>query len=379
MTETETRDAALRILDNPEQNRVLSTRSGDRIDKLVRDLPAFAQRAVVTQDPDYASAFRNVIQNSRYTPNDTEQAALLRAWDWKQRAQSETTTSGGYTIPVFIDPTVVFSDYESPNDFMRICNVVDITTKSWHGILSSGAAGGFGSESTEYADTSLTSLSQPTIDTHIWQGVIPFSIEVGQDWPDFAGEFTKVLAVELDESLVSKFSNGNGSTEPNGIITALVAAAATVLVTSTVDGSFSETDLNAVWSAVPTKYRRKATWMANSTVVDQVRAMTTNSNLFSRASVPYDPYSVEMLFNKPFLENDYFPVSSTTTGSVNRLVVGDWNSYTIVRRVGMDVEVVPLLHATGNNRPSGQRALIGRARFGADATNVNGFRLLANT
>jgi hypothetical protein len=39
------------------------------------------------------------------------------------------------------------------------------------------------------------------------------------------------------------------------------------------------------------------------------------------------------------------------------LIAGNFDRYHIIDRVGMTVELVPHLFATGNNRPSGQRGL----------------------
>ena len=60
---------------------------------------------------------------------------------------------------------------------------------------------------------------------------------------------------------------------------------------------------------------------------------------------------------------------STTHGSGDNyiLIVGDFSNYVIADRIGMSVELVPHLFATGNNRPSGQRGFFAFYRTGADS------------
>ena len=58
------------------------------------------------------------------------------------------------------------------------------------------------------------------------------------------------------------------------------------------------------------------------------------------------------------------------------LIVGDFDNYVIADRVGMSVELIPHLFATGNNRPSGQRGLFAFYRVGADSVNDGGFAIL---
>ena len=53
------------------------------------------------------------------------------------------------------------------------------------------------------------------------RGFIPYSIEVGMDYPSFASEMSFLLAQGYDELLVNKFTIGSGSGEPKGILTAI--------------------------------------------------------------------------------------------------------------------------------------------------------------
>ncbi len=103
----------------------------------------------------------------------------------------------------------------------------------------------FDAEGAEVSDDSLTSLVQPSVTVFMARGFIPYSIEIGEDWPGFQMEMARLLMAGYDELLVDKFSRGSGSGEPKGILTALAAASPTVIVTSTTDGAFGQEDIYA--------------------------------------------------------------------------------------------------------------------------------------
>jgi HK97 family phage major capsid protein len=58
------------------------------------------------------------------------------------------------------------------------------------------------------------------------------------------------------------------------------------------------------------------------------------------------------------------------------LLFGDFNNYVIADRIGMTVELIPHLFATGSNRPSGSRGIYAYYRVGADSVNDTAFELL---
>jgi HK97 family phage major capsid protein len=208
--------------------------------------------------------------------------------------------------------------------------------------------------------------------------MIQYSLEVAEDWPNFASEFSTTLATQYDDLLVQKFSTGTGTNEPTGVLTALAAASATCLVTSAVDGAFSDTDLTNTWAALPTRYRQRSAWMADVTVANRVRL---TSALYHASTVTLDGTvgAAEVVNGRQFIENGYFPVWSSTTGASTRLVLGDWSQFVIARRLGITIEVVGLIPNVSHNRPDGTRGLFAYARIGSDVANVNAFRYQANT
>jgi HK97 family phage major capsid protein len=209
------------------------------------------------------------------------------------------------------------------------------------------------------------------------RGFIPFSIEVGQDYPSFAEEMSALLAAGYDELLVDKFTRGSGSGEPFGILTAL-SANTNVRVTVTAAPAIGTADPYKVWAALPQKYRRKAAWLMSISVNNAMRQLGTSTQ-FHANTVNLEEQWLNALMNKPVAESPYMPdTTTTTTATTGYAVVCDFNNYLIARRGGMSVELVPTLFDVTSNRPTGQRGWFAYARIGGNSVNDLGFRLLVN-
>lgn len=386
MTWQEAREGALRALDDSDNYAIrdLSTHQLDILDRQVRQQHKtdLARRMVVTESPAYRSAFMKITT----APDggnilDDEERHALRMHDEYQRAeraQSESNASGGYAIPVLIDPSVILTDQELDNPFLRIANIVDIQTNAWKGVSSAGVVWSFDSEAAEVSDDSLTSLAQPTVSVFTARGFIPFSIEISQDWPGFQSEMARLLSFGWDDLLLSKLTNGNGTSEPKGVTTALTAQTSTETVTLT-DGAFGQEDIYAVWKKLGQKYRKRASWMMSVGVMNKIRQFGA-ANVYHATTVTLQEGAVETLFGRPVYENAYMPDFTGTTGAANIAVVGDFGmGYTIARRQGLNVELVPHLLATANNLPSGSRGWFAYARLGGNVVNNSAFQILVNT
>jgi HK97 family phage major capsid protein len=83
----------------------------------------------------------------------------------------------------------------------------------------------------------------------------------------------------------------------------------------------------------------------------------------------------ELLIKRPMAVSSY--VDATYGSGDNQiLVVGDFQNYVLADRIGMQVELISHLFATGNNRPSGQRGLFAFYRMGADSVSDGAFSVL---
>jgi HK97 family phage major capsid protein len=379
MGRDEARDKALAALEVRDLTEHLTDKQLEHLDRTFRaktnslDGSHVARMLLLSENEHYQSAFQEVITKAQPVL-DADQARAVKAFN-EFRAMSLTDAAGGFGVPVLIDPSVIMTAQGHPNDFFAIANVKLITTDEWKGVSSAGSTWSFDAEAAEVSDDSPT-LAQPTVTTHKAQGFIPFSIEVGSDYPNFAAEMAALLSEGYSELVVEKLTTGSGSGEPKGVVTALDAVT-TSEVTPTTDGAFGAVDLYKLWDNLPIRFRRKPTtaWMSSTDVMNEVRNFGTT--LGSNFTVDLTDESIPRLFNRRYYENDYCADFTGTTGAANLLILGDWSAFVIAQRAGMAVELVP--HLLGSNRrPSGQRGLYAWARIGSDVVATNAMRLLQN-
>jgi len=374
------RDAALRILESRDNAYGLAPRQVDQVEKHIRRNDDVARRTLVTENDDYKRAFTKFMSEGNQAAaflDDDERQAMKRYYEY--RAASEgTTTAGGFAVPVLIDPSIILTDQETDNPFLQpgFARVIDVNTNVWKGISSAGMSWSFDAEAAEVSDD-MTTLAQPSVTVYTARGFIPYSLEIGQDWPGFESEMARLLAVGYDELLVDKFTRGSGSAEPYGIRTYLETTSA-AQVTSTTDGAFGQEDVYGTWAALGQKYRRRASWLMSVDMMNRVRQLGTSTN-FHAYSVNITAGELPLLFNRPVYESPYMPSFSSTTGAATRLIVGDFSNYVIARRAGMTVELVPHLTSTGNNLPQGRRGWFAWARIGGAPVNASAFKIQLNT
>ena len=380
MGRREARDAALSMLEDRSGTQHLRSDQLDQVDALLRgdrtdsfDGDWLARAALLTESDAYRSAWQQVMTRERPLLTNEETHAL-RAYEEFRAMSIGTDTSGGYGVPVFIDPTVILTAQGSANPFRRISRIEKITNDEWKGVSSAGVTWSYDAEGSTVSDDTPT-LGQPTVTTAMARGFVPFSIEVGMDYPNFAEQMAILLGEGLDELQASTFATGSVSTNFRGILTALDANTNVEVVTTT-DGTFSATDINKTWNALPDRFKGNATWLMSHAVGSDV-ATFGNSNNLSFVTVDLTAV-VQTLRARPVEFSSYFPGSLATTGAANILVVGDFRNYVIAERVGMNVELVPHLFDVTNNRPTGQRGWFAWARHGGNTVNDLAFRLLQN-
>jgi len=369
------RDAALAIIDRDGSH--LAARNGDNVDRLVRsrngncDGTQIAKRLVLTENDAYRSAFMKGVLHS--SPAFTSDEA--RALD-EYRAMSEGSDSaGGYGVPVLIDPSIILTSGAAAAPVLDLARVVTITTDEWKGVSSEGMSWSYDAEAAEVSDDSPT-LAQPTVPVYSARGFIPYSIEVGDDYPGFAAEMRRLMDQGYIDLVAQQTITGSGSSQPTGIFTALDANT-NVEVVVTTDGAFGAVDLLKVWKSLPERYRGNSTWVCSVDVENEIRSFSAGADS-AYYTVDLAAGGIGTLFGRPIRTTDYAPEFTGTTDPANILAVGDFSNYLIAQRAGMNIELIPHLFGTGNGRPTGQRGWFATARHGMDSVNDLGFRLLQN-
>ena len=381
MSVPEARDQALRVLDDRTASAHLRPDQKDEVERQVRKSTDIARRILVTENESYRTAWQKLVTDPQggITLTDAERTAM-QAW-MEYRALSEgTTTAGGFGIPVFIDPSIIMTAQGTDNPFLELAKQVDVNTNQWKGVSSAGVSWQFNyAEGSAVTDNSPT-LAQPTVPINMARGFLPYSIELGQDYPGFADEMATLLASGYDEILVDKFTRGAGQSnlEPNGILTAL-SANTNVRVALSAAPTMGATDPYRVWQALPQRFRRNASWLMSVATNNAIRQLGT-ANVYHAFTVNLPQDWADTLFRRAVRESPYMPDTTTTTAStIGLAVVGDFSNYLIARRGGMSVELIPMLFDVTFNRPTAQRGWFAYARIGGGSINDLGFRLLTNS
>lgn len=372
------RDKALAVLERAQH---LSPEQAERAESLFRSTDKdcrgdyLSKRALITESEAYRSAFAQVLTEAHPVLSDAEARALRDLKVLEREMNITTPGDGGYGVPVTIDPSIIVTDQGSSTILRQIATTKTITTKDWRGVSAAGVSWAFETESAAANDISPT-LAQPVIHAHKAQGFIPFTIEVGMDYPDFAGEMARILGIGYDELLADKLSRGSGTGEPFGVWSALAPVAGSqVEVTS--DGVLQAADITKMWTALPDRWKGSASWLISYDVGEEISAFG-NSSMESFFSVDLNGV-LSTIRQRPVHYDSYAPEFTGTTGQASIAVLGSFKNFYIAQRAGMNVEMVQHLFDTSTGTPNGQRGLYAWTRVGSDVVVDDAFRLLVST
>ena len=342
-----------------------------------------ARRAIVTGRPSYMSAFMTGISRSQPSFTAMEKYALEQYWQLdemqyrgERRSASEGTGNlGGYGVPIQIDPTVVPAGGELAS-IADAATIVEAIGPTWKGVVSDpSVAFEWHGEASVVADSTPT-LVQPVIDVFTADQWIPWSFEVGQDFPNFQENFTAAINNGYQDLLAQATAIGSGSGQPFGLFTAMQNTTTSPShVTVTTAGSISATDVRAAWSAVPPRFRKNATWVCHEDVLTRLRNI---DGAASQVDLVVDRAGTTIM-GRPVLTSSYCPDWTGTSGAASYLVVGDLSGYTIAKRTGLVVELISHVRDHTTARPTMQRGWLATARFGATVTVPQALRLLSNS
>ncbi len=337
------------------------------LSKVVGDQRAVARHYLATGSDAYRSAFFKLLGGPGHVLTEAEGRAVEEA-----RAASLTNAAGGFAVPFTLDPSIILTNAGTANPFRQISRTVQITTDQWNGVSTAGVTASWDGEAAEVSDDAPT-LAQPSIDVEKAQAFIPFSIEIGMDWQNFQSDAAMLFSDAKDRLEGAAFATGagSGSDQPTGIVTELSGGSyETATATNDV---FALADVYSVFEALQVRHRSSASWVMNLGILNDVRQFGTANN-YNGFTVDLTAAGIPQLLGRPVYESS--DMASAVADGADIAVVGNFDHYVIVDRVGMSVELVPHLFATGNNRPSGQRGFYAWWRVGAGSVNDAAFRLL---
>jgi HK97 family phage major capsid protein len=371
----EVRDAAMRAIEHADKTylRSIGDSRATALEAAISrgvsddyDSTKVARYLVATSKAAYERAFMKGIAGRDAEWTDEERAAVTEA----RAANIGTDADGGYGVPIIIDPTVLITSGQSRNPLISAVRVEPITNDTWRGVSSAHAVWSMDAEAAQASDDMVT-LAQPTIQTEKPQAFIPYSFEVGMDYPGFAAQMGRVLAQGYTYLVANQLAIGTGTTPET---TGLFVGATTTLDVAT-DNTFVAADVDSTYAAVPEDFRANGSWVMNVDVENEIRAFGSGTAT-SRFTVDQTADGITLLNGKPVILTDHAPAWTAADGQ-NILVFGDLDNMIMAQRLGMSLSNIPFLFGA-NQRPTGQSGLYGYARFGSGVPVVNAFRRLKN-
>lgn len=373
--EISVRDTAFRNIERDHKDGRLTDDGAKAVEALVNRGETAQRWAAVAGDPHYATAFAKMLMSERgHLEWTAEEHRAFQRSQIVQRAMAVGAPgTGGLLVPVHLDPAIILTSDGSVSALRQISRVVRTTGNEWNGVASEGATAEWIPEAQEVADGSPL-LTQPNIPVHKYDVMVPFSVEAEGDAANLLSELQRVMADAVSGLHDEAYTLGSGNDEPTGIITALAAAAPSVVVPGGGSEALDAVDPYLLQNALGARYQSRAAFMAALPTLNALAQFETTNGALKFPGLQANP---PRLLNRPVYENSLMDsaVNAGSTESNHLAVYGAFDNFVIVDRVGATVELVPHLFGA-NRRPTLQRGLILWGRTGSDVVNPNGFRLL---
>ena len=363
------RTAIERVARTSDHVREQMTRTLERADDPSGKL---SRHVIAASRESYRSAFGKLITGRAFelTPDEIRSVQHVRA-------ASLTDASGGYAVPTVLDPTIILTGTHNglvPNPVRALSNVVQITGDNYNVVQSAGVTAAYAAEAAEATDAAPT-LAIKTITPYKAHAYVPFTMEIQGDWAQMESELGRLLMVAKDDLEIDKFTLGTGSTQPLGIVYDAYTNYTAQTQASAAADTFAAADVFALAQKVAVRFRGRGQWMANEIVYDLVRGFgAAGKNVFQESIALDRPGTI---LGRPAYGNPTMD-GVINAGAENYLMIfGDFReAYTIVDRVGMNVELNPMGLGTGNNFPNGTRGLYAWWRNGAAIVNSSAIATL---
>jgi HK97 family phage major capsid protein len=264
-----------------------------------------------------------------------------------KNAQTITTTGGGYVVPTG------FSDQlEDAIKFFGgiLGNVGEFTTETgaplpWPTDNDTTNMGRILGVNTQVTETDIT-FGQVTFGSFIFTSdsvLVPLAL-IEDSYFNLDSFIAKALGTRLGRLFNKKMTVGAGTTEPNGIQTAVIAAGNTVQGATGDATSIKYVDLVDVLHAVDPAYRNLPTskWMFHDSTLKALRLLVDGNNrpLWQPGlTAGFGQAFPETILDRPYVINNDMPVMAASAYPV---LYGDLSKYK-VRRVASGTTVLRLV------------------------------------
>lgn len=353
--------------DGQRQRATELVQRGDRYGRIARHM-------LLTGSDAYTRAFGRILEGSEPWQLESDEVDALRIAESHRTGISEGSGSaGGFLVPFYLDPTVMLNNAGSTNPFRQISRVETITTNTWHGVSSAGVTASWLPELSEAANASPT-FAQPTIPTFKGSAYLQASFEATQD-TNVVSAIGMMLQDAKDNLEATAFATGNGTTQPQGVVTGVAAVANSVISAAGTALAYAAADVYTLKGALPPRYRPNASWVANEQILLLTRQFASGTGPQHAFWADFGMATPSQLLGRPVYESSAMG-GTPLVDAEKILLVGDFkNGFGIIDRIGMTVQYEPLVIGT-NRMPTGEVGWFAHWRVGAGVLNADAFRLL---
>jgi HK97 family phage major capsid protein len=325
---------------------------------------------VEASNRDYFRAFSKWLRDTQsggheWTPQEREAVQRVR---WLERSLT-LGGSGGFLVPYELDPNIIISSTGYVDPMRQVSRVETTAYNEKRFVTSQGVVSNWYAEEAEVSDDAPT-LLQPAITCRKAMSFVPVSFELYED-SDIAQQIANLFADAKAAHEANAFTLGTGTApQPKGIITAVSAVGGSVIATGT--NALASADPYNNQNALPARWRSRAVFMANLSIVNGFRQLPKATNI--QESLVDDSTTPPKLAGWSLYENNAMDGTLTAAAADYALLSGDFQQYAVVDRIGSSIEVVPNLFGA-SRRPTGQRGFLLHWRVGADVLIADAFRL----
>jgi HK97 family phage major capsid protein len=363
------RDRALKAIDGwnrtiPAEYRESAEALVDNADTSRRDRDV-ADHILKYGNPDYVRAWHKYLTRGTNNMVESERAALAEGG----------TTTGGFMLPVFIDPTIILTNAGVVASMRKIATIKSITTNAWKGVTSAGVTAEWTSEASEWTDASPV-LGQPTITVFKADAYVQASWEVLED-TGIGTELAMLFSDAKDRLEGTAFATGSGSGQPQGVVTGLNLTT-TSRVDANTNGALGAIDIFNLDNSLSPRWRGNASFLGNKAYWNRVRQLGTSLGYSFWTDLGGGNPSQLIGYNVYESSGMQSTLSTATASSDAVMVLGDFKSgYYIVDRIGMSVLSTVGLGVMGaNRRPTGETGFGMFWRVGGGVVVPDALRML---
>lgn len=293
----------------------------------------------------------------------SEERQILQSNKVEERAQSTSTTAGGYLIAPEFMPELERSlkDYSGVMQVARMISTETGANLPWPTIDATARKATLVAENATSTPTDFT-FGQKSLDAYMYRDMAAVSLELMQDSAFDIGQFiSESFAESFGRGLNEHFTTGTGSGQPNGLVTA-----STLGETAASATAFTRTEMVTHLHKVDPAYRRSRTcgWMMNDAVLAAIKKLAVGT---ADASPLWQPSmrdgAPDLIEGFPFWINQDMDSALTTGKKI--MLFGDYSKYIVRRVLGM-----ALRRLEERFIDSGQIGFIAFARYDADLINT---------